>query len=264
MFRIANGLIREVLRKSDTQWLEISNMELTRTTEGKVLPKSTSVCYRDPGTGNLLSNRSNTFAWQRVGGFDLPARSYTVEVSENGQRSVRELVLSNHRLTSVCIESKNSATVPRIALHKPLPESLTSFGAAVQDDYLYVFSGHSGDAHGFGADLLVKHFRRIRFDDSDAEWEELAMQPPAQSVAIVSDGRFIYRIAGLSFLNSGHEEKPNFNSTNHFAKYDPSTNEWTELSPLPEPRSSLDAAVVGRSIFVAGGWNLQGESSRVV
>lgn len=264
MFRIADGVIREVHRRSDTRWLEITNLELTKTAEGQVLPKSTSVCYRDPASGNLLSQRSNTFAWQRVGGYDLPTRSLTVEVSEGGQRCVRELVLSNHKLASTSTESSDTATTPRIVLHKPLPESLTSFGAAVQDDYLYVFSGHSGDAHGFGSDLLVKHFRRIKFDDPRADWEELAMQPPAQSVAIVSDGEFIYRIAGLSFLNSGNEEKANFNSTNYFAKYDPSTDEWTELAPLPGPRSSLDAAIVGRSIFVAGGWNLQGKSSRDV
>ena len=147
-------------------------------------------------------------------------------------------------------------------IHKPLPESLTSFGAAVLDDYLYVFSGHSGDAHGFGTDLLVNHFRRIKFDDPTAGWEELAMHAPAQSVALVSDGRFLYRVGGLSFLNSSEGEKTNFNSTSHFSRYDITSNEWTDLAPLPEPRSSLDAAVVGRSIYVAGGWNLQGESSR--
>lgn len=105
-------------------------------------------------------------------------------------------------------------------LHRPLPESLTSFGAAVQGEYLYVFSGHSGEAHGFGKDLLVDHFRRIRFDDPAAEWEELAMHEPAQSVALVSDGEYLYRIAGLSFLNSEGDSETNFNSTTHFARYD--------------------------------------------
>lgn len=155
---------------------------------------------------------------------------------------------------------RNETTAAR--LHRPLPESLTSFGAAVQDDYLYVFSGHSGVAHGFGKDLLVDHFRRIRFDDPQAEWEELAMHEPAQSVALVSDGEFLYRLAGLSFLNSGEDSKTNFQSTTHFARYSVADNEWKEMTPLPQPRSSLDAAVLGRSIYVAGGWNLQGESSR--
>ncbi len=147
-------------------------------------------------------------------------------------------------------------------LHTPLPEPLTSFGAAVQGEYLYVFSGHSGVAHGFGKDLLVNHFRRLKFDDPEAQWEELAMHEPAQSVALVSDGEYLYRVAGLSFLNSGTDSETNFNSTTHFARYDVSTNTWESLAPLPKSRSSLDAAVVGRSVYVVGGWNLQGESSR--
>lgn len=145
-------------------------------------------------------------------------------------------------------------------LLKPLPESLTSFGAATQDGYLYVFSGHNGDAHGFSREMLNDKFRRIRYDDPNAVWEELAMHEPAQSVALVSDGKLIYRIAGLSFNNSS-EEPQSFCSTDHFASYDPQTNAWIPMPSLPEGRSSLDAAIVGRSIYVAGGWNLQGESS---
>src|SRR5690606_23258460 len=32
----------------------------------------------------------------------------------------------------------------------------------------------------------------------------------------------------------------------------------TELPPLPEPRSSFDAAVLGDAIYVVGGWSMQG------
>ena len=146
-------------------------------------------------------------------------------------------------------------------IHKPLPESLTSFGAAVIDDYLYVFSGHSGVAHGFGKDLLVNHFRRIRFDDPQANWEELAMHDSAQSTALVSDGDFLYRIGGLSFLKGKGENEVLFNSTSYFTRYDRNEDKWSELPPLPIPRSSHDAAVLGRKVYVVGGWNLQGEGS---
>ena len=146
-------------------------------------------------------------------------------------------------------------------IHKPLPESLTSFGAAVVDDYLYVFSGHSGVAHGFGKDLLVNHFRRIRFDDPRADWEELAMHDSAQSTALVSDGDFLYRIGGLSFLDGEAEDEVLFNSTSYFTRYDLNEDKWSELPPLPIPRSSHDAAVLERKVYVVGGWNLQGEGS---
>ncbi|MEM9586807.1 MAG: kelch repeat-containing protein [Planctomycetota bacterium] len=150
---------------------------------------------------------------------------------------------------------------PVSRFHRPLPESLTSFGASVVDGYLYVFSGHSGSTHGFGKDLLVDRFRRIRFDDPDGQWEDLAMHQPAQSTALVTDGNDLYRVGGLSFLNESGDET-NFNSTSHFAKYSIDEDQWHELSPLPESRSSLDAAVVGRKIYVVGGWDLQGKSSR--
>ncbi|QDT77532.1 N-acetylneuraminate epimerase [Gimesia maris] len=157
--------------------------------------------------------------------------------------------------------SQSETDSKRAALHQALPEPLTSFGAAVLGDYLYVFSGHDGDAHGEGRDLLADHFRRIKVDDPEANWEELAKHHPAQSTALVTDGKYLYRIGGLSFLNSSGEET-NFNSTQFFSRYDVEEDKWTELAPLPEPRSSLDAAVLGRSIYVAGGWNLQGKSSR--
>ncbi|MEO1525758.1 MAG: DUF3386 family protein [Planctomycetota bacterium] len=257
-FRIENGVIREVHRKSDSMWLEITNVELFDAGNGKVLPQTTAVTYRDPKTGDILKQRTNHFDWTKIGGIQLPKSCFTIETKAGGERETRKMTLVNHRLSEpeVSMEFTSSSK-----LHRPLPESLTSFGAAVVGEYLYVFSGHSGDAHGFGKDLLVEHFRRIKFDDPEAEWEELAMHKSAQSTALVTDGEYIYRVGGLSFLNSG-EEETNFNSTDHFARYDIESNTWTELTKLPEPRSSLDAAVLGRSVYVAGGWNLQGASSR--
>ncbi|MEX0793795.1 MAG: DUF3386 family protein [Pirellulaceae bacterium] len=256
VFRIEDDLIREVHRKSDSAWFEISTLETEVTSEGKHLPRSTSVTYRDPKTGDIESNLSNRFSWIKVGDFHLPAEAYTVEVANGGERSVRKITFTDHRLTAAKVQLSE-----RSALHKPLPNGLTSFGAAVLENYLYVFSGHDGDAHGFGRDQLSDHFRRIQFDDPSADWEELAKHEPAQSTALLTDGTYLYRIGGLTFRNSGSDMTTNFESTDHFSRYDVQKNEWTELAPLPEPRSSLDAALIGRSIYVAGGWNLQGESS---
>lgn len=252
VFRIQDGQIKEVIRRNESSWFEITTLENFTTPEGKVLPQTTSVTFRDPDTGNIESNLANYFAWKKVGEYYLPDHCYTVKTGESGERSVRKLEFSAHQL--------HLGEPSVVKLHKPLEESLTSFGAAILGEYLYVFSGHDGDAHGFGKDVLADHFRRIKFDDPNAQWEELAKQEPAQSTALVTDGAYIYRIGGLTFLNKGDEET-NFKSTTHFTRYDVAKNEWSELTPLPEPRSSLDAAVLGRHIYVAGGWDLQGESS---
>lgn len=144
--------------------------------------------------------------------------------------------------------------------HKPMLEAVASFGAAVQGDYLYVFSGHAGTTHKYGRDKLSDHFRRIRFDDPKAEWEELPTQEPAQSAALVSDGKSVYRIGGLTF-DSTTDEPTVYRSTSHFARFDPESKQWTKLADLPQPRSSHDAAVLGRSIYVVGGWSLQGKET---
>lgn len=162
-------------------------------------------------------------------------------------------------LAGSMVQADTKATESKQLL-KPLPEALTSFGAMTQDGYLYVFSGHNGDFHGFSREMLNNKFRRIQYDNPSASWEDLSMENPAQSVSLVSDGRLIYRIAGLSFNNSS-DEPQSFCSTDHFAAYDPVSNVWTQLPSLPEGRSSMDAAILGKSIYVVGGWNLQGESS---
>lgn len=46
-----------------------------------------------------------------------------------------------------------------------------------------------------------------------------------------------------------------------FSCFDPKTGKWTELTPLPEPRSSHDAVVVGDYLYVVGGWNLPGDGA---
>jgi hypothetical protein len=43
-------------------------------------------------------------------------------------------------------------------------------------------------------------------------------------------------------------------------RFDPKTSAWTALKPLPKPRSSHDAVVVGDTLYVAGGWRLSGST----
>jgi hypothetical protein len=98
VFRIKDGILLEVIRKDDSQWMEISNLDLLETAEGKQLPEVSSVTFRDPKSGDLKSNVSNTFEWKRFGSFDLPTRTFTVETGASGTRSVREIVFTNHKL----------------------------------------------------------------------------------------------------------------------------------------------------------------------
>ncbi len=213
------------------------------------------------GTAKLDSNGIVTFTdKQVVAGINGIMFGHRVP-DDSGSVNGKEYQSTAHYFTLTFQDPEHQKTAKQTrTLLKPLPTTLTSFGAATVNDYLYVFSGHQGSQHGFSKEGVSDNFRRIRFDDPSAEWEELAMHERAQSTALITDGTYLYRVAGLTFDNTS-EEDTIFRSTTHFARYDIQENKWTDLAPLPSPRSSLDAAILGRSIYVAGGWNLEGASS---
>jgi hypothetical protein len=142
----------------------------------------------------------------------------------------------------------------------PLPEPLASFGAAVCDGWLYVYGGHIGEEHAHSRDNLSAHFRRIHLAaGADGVWEELPMQTPLQGLPLVAHDGKLYRVGGLSMRNAD-DEAEDMNSVPEFASYDPATGHWTAFAPLPEPRSSHDAVVIGDKLYVVGGWTLDGDA----
>jgi hypothetical protein len=138
-----------------------------------------------------------------------------------------------------------------------LPEPISSFGAAVHDGYLYVYGGHRGEAHSHSRDNLAPAFVRIALNNP-AKWESLPMETPVQGLALVSDGKFLYRVGGLTAKNSAGEDD-DLHSQGAFRRFDPRTNAWSALPSLPEPRSSHDAIVLDGKLYVIGGWQLAGE-----
>lgn len=159
---------------------------------------------------------------------------------------------------------KTSAAKPQAVL-PALPEPLSSFGAVVSDGWLYIYGGHTGTEHDHSAANISKHFRRIRLRgtgeaNGTQKWEDLPMQTPLQGLPIVAHGGKIYRVGGLSARNATADEKENLHSTAEFAEFNPTTGKWTALAPLPAPRSSHNAAVVGDKLYVVGGWELAGKS----
>lgn len=138
-----------------------------------------------------------------------------------------------------------------------LPEAVTSFGAAVLGDFLYVYSGHTGEAHNHSRENLSGHFRRLNLRWS-GPWEELPMEETLQGLALVAHGNYLYRIGGVHSRNAANEPE-DMHSTDSVSRFDPETRTWTAMTPLPEARSSLDAAVLGDRVYVLGGWKLSGD-----
>lgn len=136
--------------------------------------------------------------------------------------------------------------------------AVNSFGGAVLGDWLYVYGGHVGKMHNYDKTTTAKHFRRLNLTDRTT-WEELPMGPDLQGVALVSDGKALYRTGGMSARNEVGETA-DMHSTASCARFDPETRTWTELPAMPQARSTHDSAIVGRSLYVVGGWTMNGES----
>lgn len=164
-------------------------------------------------------------------------------------------------LLGFCISPIARAESPNPMPFPPLPEAVTSFGATVAGDYIYIFGGHMGRVAGNSADGLSPHFSRLNVADPNAAWESLPMHQSSQSPGLVAWNGQVYRVGGLSFQNKLGEPTA-YESLATFARFDRETNTWIKLPSLPQPRSSLDAAVVDGKLYVAGGWNLQGESAQ--
>ncbi|UUO06632.1 hypothetical protein M4951_25225 [Blastopirellula sp. J2-11] len=147
-----------------------------------------------------------------------------------------------------------------ISAFSDLPEAVTSFGAAVVEDSLYVYGGHTGDAHHYYYEAQNGSLQRLPLN-KDAKWETVAEGPKLQGLAMVANGDKLYRLGGFTAMNKKDEEGRNLVSQADAAVFDLKKGEWSDLPKLPEPRSSFDAAVLGDTIYVIGGWALNGEDN---
>ena len=140
-----------------------------------------------------------------------------------------------------------------------LPQAVNSFGGAVLGDWLYVYGGHTGKVHKYSRETASKHFRRLNLRDRTT-WEELPGGPALQGVTLMSHGRYLYRIGGMAPHNPPGQPA-DLVSVADFARFDPESKTWTDLPPLPTPRSTHDSVVVGDKIYVIGGWSMNGGDS---
>ncbi len=148
------------------------------------------------------------------------------------------------------------AGTPLLAL---LPEAINSFGGAVLGDWLYVYSGHTAATHKYHTGTTTKHFRRLNLKDRET-WEDLPCGPALQGVALVAHGEMLYRIGGMS-AHQKPGDPVDLVSVAEFARFDPVAKSWTDMPPLPAPRSTHDAVVLGDKLYVVGGWSMRGGDS---
>jgi N-acetylneuraminic acid mutarotase len=149
----------------------------------------------------------------------------------------------------------------------PLPETVTSFGAVTSDGWLYAFGGHKGERHDYSFEMVSGSFQRLKLSDGQ-KWEKLPSAAPGQGLALVAYNGELYRVGGMAARNHEAEHdtltKQKLYSLPLVQRFNPRDGRWEDLAPLPSPRSSHDAVVLGHKLYVAGGWDLSGSVGKPV
>jgi N-acetylneuraminic acid mutarotase len=217
-----------------------------------------SVTVIDPA-GEQASKESGDDGTAKFYNLAKGTLGFTIGVTEEaaGEVDGEKYTSKSHYVTLTLDSAKGDGADARHSALPPLPEPVASFGAAVLDDMVYVYGGHTGTAHAHSRENLSRHFCRIPL--SGGQWESLPMGEPLQGFPLVPYDDKIYRVGGMYATNAPKAEEQ-LHSVDTFAVFDPNAKEWTELAPLPEPRSSHDAVVIDGWLYVVGGWKLDGSS----
>ena len=168
---------------------------------------------------------------------------------------------SEKQIPSVVVDPTSQSRIKPSNL-PDLPEELTSFGAAVCDQKLYVYGGHTGSAHSYSTAEQSDRLWSLNLSGKDSAWTKLSGGPRLQGLALVAVGDKLVRLGGFTAMNAEGEEH-DLHSQSTVEMYDPKLDSWTPLPSLPEPRSSFDAFAVGSRVYVAGGWSMNGDKDTV-
>ena len=120
----------------------------------------------------------------------------------------------------------------------PLNHARAAGAAAVVGDKIVVVGGRTGTEQLVGQTEVYDG--KVWHDGAD-------IPVPGDHLAAASDRDYLYAVGGRKFKSS--------NNTTAVQRYDPATNRWTTLAPLPKPLSGTGAAIINGQLLVAGGEN---------
>src|SRR5215813_13148718 len=127
----------------------------------------------------------------------------------------------------------------------PFPEASEEVLGATAGGKLYVFCGL---APGWKPKALV-----VEYDPATNQWtKKKPMRLASHHVAFASLNNKIYAFGGFTLPTAG---APAWNPLNNAWEYDPASDEWKELAPMPTKRGAASAAAAGGKLYVTGGAN---------
>ncbi|MCW0219723.1 MAG: PQQ-binding-like beta-propeller repeat protein [Prosthecobacter sp.] len=140
-----------------------------------------------------------------------------------------------------------------------LPLPVASFGAAATENgSVYLYGGHSGTRHKYNREDV--HGDLFHWQTGMKAWEALPKDEPAQGASLIATDEGVLRIGGMAARNAKDEKSDLWSSETaaHFLTKDQT---WKPLPKLPQRRSSHDSILVGKTLYVVGGWAMLGGRS---
>ena len=127
----------------------------------------------------------------------------------------------------------------------PFPEPSEEVLGATANGKLYVFAGL---APGWKPKAFV-----FEYDPSSNQWsKKKPMKLASHHVAFTSLNNKIYAFGGFVLPEAGPAA---WKAVNNAWEYDPASDEWKELAPMPTKRGAAAAAAAGGKLYVTGGAN---------
>jgi N-acetylneuraminic acid mutarotase len=125
------------------------------------------------------------------------------------------------------------------------PEASEEVLGATAGGKLYVFAGL--------APVWKPKAMVYEYDPASNQWaKKRPMRLPSHHVAFATLNNKIYAFGGFTYPDSG---APAWNPVNNAWEYDPATDEWKELAPMPTKRGAAAAGVANGKLYITGGAN---------
>ena len=194
------------------------------------------------GSAAFLTFDPSTNAWTRLA--DLPEPRDHAALTALGGR----LFLSGGNGPALAPRANlwtYSPSANRWSAGPPMPERRSAHAAVESGGYLFVLGGVIA-----GQPLTDPTWR---YDPATGIWDKTLAPPPTYrehvAAVVIHDGSILL-IGGRASRDLAAVER-----------YDPATDQWTSLQPLPTPRGGLTAADIENAVHVIGGESI--ESPRV-
>lgn len=143
----------------------------------------------------------------------------------------------------------------------PMPTARVNFGIAVYQNKIYVIGGQD-TAHAIpGPNFIDYHMEGLTganeiYNPATDTWETKAPMPTPRNYlqANVVNGK-IYLIGGQS--QQRLEYPPTEHTSNLTEVYDPATDSWTTMTPIPTTVYGYASAVMNNKIYAMSGWSVK-------